>query len=90
MADHDTHRAATLRPDGTVAADCGLEFRPIPLARGRSALPGHPYDPDQICPTCDPPPAPVSELVGLWSGADEIENSDTVRPTNRDARPGPL
>ncbi|MGH4000872.1 MAG: hypothetical protein ACRDTJ_25800 [Pseudonocardiaceae bacterium] len=54
MADHDTHRAGTLRPDSTVAAECGVRFRPLRLPLGRLALPGHPYDHDQICPTCDP------------------------------------
>lgn len=54
MADQDTHRATKLRPDGTVAVECGLEFRLIQLAPGRLALPGDPYDPDQICHTCSP------------------------------------
>ncbi|MDQ3764410.1 MAG: hypothetical protein M3460_23465 [Actinomycetota bacterium] len=52
MADHDTHRASGLRPDGTVAAACGVEFRPHPLPLGKVALPSHPYDPDQVCPNC--------------------------------------
>ena len=50
--DRDTHRGA-LRPDGTVVAQCGAVFPPKPLPYGRIALPGHPHDPDQICPECN-------------------------------------
>ena len=41
-ADQDTHRASGVRSDGTVAAECGLEFAPRPLPFNRVALPGHP------------------------------------------------
>jgi hypothetical protein len=51
IADHDTHHGE-LQPDGTVAARCGIQFAPRPLPRGTVALPGHPYDHDQICPEC--------------------------------------
>ena len=51
-ADQDTHRASGLRADGTVATECGLQFRPRPLPMGGVALPGHPQDRDQICPDC--------------------------------------
>jgi len=51
-SDHDTHRADRLRRDGTVAAACGVEFRPHPLLHGAVALRGSPPDPDQICPEC--------------------------------------
>lgn len=50
--DRDTHRAEQLRADGTVVADCGVEFVPRPLPFGRIALPGNPLDPDQVCPAC--------------------------------------
>jgi hypothetical protein len=49
--DGDTHRGE-LHPDGTVAAQCGIRFEPRPLPIGGVALPGHPYDRDQICPEC--------------------------------------
>lgn len=49
--DADTHRGQ-LRPDGTVVAECGAQFRPPPIVPGGPALPGEPPDPDQICPDC--------------------------------------
>ena len=49
--DLDTHRGE-LRRNGTVAAQCGIRFRPRELPLGGVALPGHPYDRDQICPEC--------------------------------------
>ncbi|MGH3789083.1 MAG: hypothetical protein ACRDRG_21585 [Pseudonocardiaceae bacterium] len=51
-ADRDTHRGR-LFGNGTVMADCGLTFRPRPLAYGAKALPGYPPDPDQVCPKCE-------------------------------------
>ena len=53
-ADQDTHRASGLCADGTVAAECGLEFAPRPLPLGGMELPGHPQDRDQICPERKP------------------------------------
>ncbi len=50
-SDRDTHRGE-LRPDGTVAAQCGVVFRPKPLPFDRIALPGH-------------PPGPGSDLPGV-------------------------
>lgn len=50
MADRDTHRGTCNR--GMVKADCGICFVPRPVAFGRTALPGDPADPDQICPDC--------------------------------------
>lgn len=50
-SDWDTHRGV-FRQDGLVAAQCGIRFKPRPLAFGRTALPGNPLDPDQICPGC--------------------------------------
>lgn len=52
VRDRDTHRAEQLRANGTVVAECGVEFMPRPLPFGRIALPGNPLDPDQICPAC--------------------------------------
>lgn len=52
IGDHDTHYG-DLAPDGTVIATCGATFTPRPLPLGRISLPGHPYDPAQICPDCD-------------------------------------
>lgn len=52
MADRDTHRGTRNR--GVVNAECGICFVPRPLAFGRTALPGDPQDPDQICPGCQP------------------------------------
>ncbi|MGH3827584.1 MAG: hypothetical protein ACRDQX_10490, partial [Pseudonocardiaceae bacterium] len=37
-------------PDQTVTAVCGVRFTPRPL---REPLPGHPPDPEQICPQCE-------------------------------------
>lgn len=48
--DADTHRGV-LQPDGTVVAQCGVQFPPR-LLPGGLALPGHPQDRDQICPEC--------------------------------------
>lgn len=63
-SDYDTHRGE-LRPDGTVAARCGIEFVPKPLPYDRVALPGHPQDRDQICRTCQPTtPSAVRERSG--------------------------
>jgi hypothetical protein len=51
--DHDTHHVAVLLLwQGAVAADCGVEFRPIVLPTGRLALRGGPAEPRQVCPTC--------------------------------------
>ena len=64
--DHDTHRGE-LRPDGTVAARCGIEFVPKTLPFNRIALPGHPQDRDQICPACQQPgkaPATAQRTTG--------------------------
>lgn len=52
IRDRDTHRAEQLRTNGTVVADCGVEFVPRLLPFGRIALRGNPLDPDQICPAC--------------------------------------
>lgn len=39
--------------NGTVMADCGVVFRPRKALRDRGpALPGHPPDPEQVCPKC--------------------------------------
>ena len=44
--DHDTHHVAvSLLRQGTVTADCGLEFQPLVLPIGRLALRGGPADP---------------------------------------------
>ena len=53
-SDYDTHRGE-LRPDGTVAARCRIEFVPKPLPFDRIALPGLPQDRDQICRACHHP-----------------------------------
>jgi hypothetical protein len=53
MADQDTHQGE-LQADGIVVAQCGIQFVPRPLPLGGVALPGHPYDRDQICPECHP------------------------------------
>lgn len=50
-SDADTH-CGELRPDGMVAARCGVVFVPKPLPSDRIALPGYPQDRDQICPKC--------------------------------------
>ncbi len=47
---HGTHRGTLAR--GNVIAVCGIQFRPLPVAPGRTALRGSPRDPDQICPAC--------------------------------------
>ncbi len=53
MDDRDTHRGE-LQADGTVLARCGVRFAPLRTALGGVALPGHPYDRDQICLQCYP------------------------------------
>lgn len=54
MADHDTHRGK-LQDDGTVVAQCGIQFPPRPLPFNRISLPpAYPVDPDQVCPQCQP------------------------------------
>ncbi|MGH3935727.1 MAG: hypothetical protein ACRDS1_12260 [Pseudonocardiaceae bacterium] len=51
-ADGDTHRGRVFG-NGTVMADCGVVFRPRKALRDRGpALPGHPPDPEQVCPKC--------------------------------------
>lgn len=52
MGDRDTHHGGVVRPDGTVAADCGVEFEPLLLPLGSLALRGGPADPRQVCPKC--------------------------------------
>ncbi|MGH3808394.1 MAG: hypothetical protein ACRDRU_17585 [Pseudonocardiaceae bacterium] len=49
IGDRNTHYGAQ-GPDQMVTAMCGVRFTPRPL---RESLPGHPPDPDQICPACD-------------------------------------
>jgi hypothetical protein len=39
---------------GSVIAACGIRFAPRTIAFGRTALPGQPPDPQQICPRCQP------------------------------------
>lgn len=52
-ADHDTHRGE-LDQNDVVVAVCGATFQPLRLPYGRIALPGNPYDRDQVCPECQP------------------------------------
>ncbi|MGH3852254.1 MAG: hypothetical protein ACRDR6_01895 [Pseudonocardiaceae bacterium] len=49
LGDRDTHYGM-LGPDQIVTAVCGVRFTPRPL---REPLPGHPPDPEQICPACN-------------------------------------
>jgi hypothetical protein len=49
--ERDTHSAGGVHRDGSVVAVCGARFRPL-LVGGRTALPGHPPDPEQVCPAC--------------------------------------
>ncbi|MGH3821291.1 MAG: hypothetical protein ACRDRA_00360 [Pseudonocardiaceae bacterium] len=58
--DRDTHRADLLRTNGSVVAECGVEFMPRPLPFGRIALPGHPLDPDQPSMREDEPFPPLT------------------------------
>ncbi len=53
VGDADTHRG-DLNADGTVRAVCGIRFRPIELPYDGVCLPGHPLDPQQVCPRCAP------------------------------------
>lgn len=50
LGDHDTHRGTLCQ--GSVIADCGIRFAPRPVVFGRTALPGNPLDPEQVCPEC--------------------------------------
>ncbi|MGH3844370.1 MAG: hypothetical protein ACRDS0_23425 [Pseudonocardiaceae bacterium] len=52
MGDHDTHRGALETANGTVAAACGVRFRPLGLPGNRLSLPAYPPDPEQVCPKC--------------------------------------
>ena len=64
ISDGDTH-CGQLDSDGTVAAQCGIQFSPRPLPFNRIALPpGYPPDPDQICPDCK-----VATLAPLYDVA---------------------
>lgn len=50
VKNQDTHRGTLSR--GSVIAVCGIRFRPLTVAFGRTALPGPPADPSQICQHC--------------------------------------
>jgi hypothetical protein len=63
ISDGDTHCGALHH--GIVVARCGIRFSPSPLPFNRIALPpGHPPDPDQICPDCK-----VANLAPLYDVA---------------------
>ncbi|MGH3898773.1 MAG: hypothetical protein ACRDTA_11080 [Pseudonocardiaceae bacterium] len=52
LGDHDTHRGSYSIVTRSVHSVCGVEFVPRRLLPGGPALPGHPQDPDQVCPQC--------------------------------------
>jgi hypothetical protein len=53
LADGDTHLGRLSLVTHRVRAVCGVEFVPLKALRDRGPeLPGHPPDPEQICPDC--------------------------------------